>query len=81
MSAIQGAGTSVEMNESLVLAAQRYEKIGYAPMDALHLASAKTGGAQVFLTVDDALLRKARKAHNRVMMRVMNPLEWVGDLE
>jgi predicted nucleic acid-binding protein len=39
--------------------ARRIEKLGFDPFDALHLASAEQGGAGVFLTTDDGLLRRA----------------------
>ncbi len=52
------------------------EFIGYGikPMDALQLASAEKG-AEVFITVDKRLLKKARKIHT-LKVKVFNPIEF-----
>jgi predicted nucleic acid-binding protein len=42
--------------------ARHIEALGFSPFDALHLASAERGGADVFLTTDDDLLRRARRS-------------------
>lgn len=42
-------------------------------MDALHLASAIVGKAEVFLTVDDKLIKSCSKLN--LNMRVINPVE------
>ncbi len=36
------------------------EKLGFKQLDALHLACAERGNADVFLTTDDRLLRRAK---------------------
>lgn len=45
------------------------------PYDALHVASAESAGADVLLTVDDKMIKKARRAHAHV--RLENPVEWL----
>lgn len=60
-------------------AAQRARKIqqqGFSPFDALHLASAEQGLADVFLTTDDALLRRAMRSLGGLRVRVENPVFW-----
>ena len=42
-------------------------------MDALHLASAIVGKAEIFLTVDDKLIKSCSKLN--LNMRVINPVE------
>lgn len=79
MSALHRADKFIDLDESVIEEAERFEKFGLDPLDALHLASAKAGKAQVFLTVDDTLLRKSRKVHNKIGIRVENPLVWIGD--
>jgi predicted nucleic acid-binding protein len=48
---------------------------GMGAYDALHVASAEEGGADVLLTSDDRMIRKARSLGARV--RLENPLEWL----
>lgn len=45
--------------------------------DALHLAFAEAGDADVFLTTDDRLLRKAKQNSNVIKVGVENPAIWL----
>ena len=47
---------------------------------ALHLACAESGGADVFLTTDDKLLHKAAACAERLRVRVENPLVWLKEV-
>ena len=80
-SMITRADTLVKLEDSIIREAERIESMGLTPLDALHVASAKAGKARVFLTVDDALLRKAKKVQDKIGIKVENPLQWIGDLE
>lgn len=51
---------------------------GMRLLDALHLSSAETGGADVFCTCDDALLAKARLLSRGI--RVLSPGECLGEI-
>jgi len=55
--------------------ATELQKWKIAPLDALHLASAENAAADCFLTTDDDLLRKARRAGLKV--KVENPAKWL----
>ena len=61
--------------------ARRLELLGFSPFDALHLASAEPGGADVFLTTDDDLLRRARRSPGSIHIRVENPLSWYEEAQ
>lgn len=52
----------------------RLREKGFAGFDALHLASAEAAGAAVFATCDDRLLRRARRHHRLVQVRVLDPV-------
>ena len=56
------------------------QKLGFDPFDALHLACAEEGGADVFLTTDDDLIRRARRRINEIRTRVMNPVSWYQEV-
>jgi hypothetical protein len=45
--------------------------------DAAHLAFAQAGGTDVFLTVDDRLLRKAQSLRDIGLPVVANPAHWL----
>ncbi len=54
--------------------------LGFRALDALHLACAESGGAGVFLTTDDRLLRQAVRQAGQLKVRVENPLVWLGEV-
>ena len=59
--------------------AQQLEAWNISALDALHLACAECGGADVFLTTDDQLLRKVAAYADQLRIRVENPLTWLRE--
>jgi predicted nucleic acid-binding protein len=57
--------------------ATRLRALGFSGVDALHLACAERGGADVFLTTDDKLLRLALRHVDALKIEVANPLAWL----
>lgn len=55
------------------------ERMGFGVYDSIHLAYAEASGADVLLTTDDALVRRARRLCNEVGVRVANPLIWLKE--
>lgn len=53
------------------------ELSGIAPLDALPLACAETGGAEYFVTSDYGIIKKAKKDQKLVKITVCSPLEFV----
>lgn len=80
--ALLGASTHFEIAvESAVAArAARLCAAGFGNMDALHLACAEAGQADVFLTTDDKLLRLAGRCTDLLTVRVENPLTWLEEV-
>jgi predicted nucleic acid-binding protein len=56
------------------------ERLGFGAFDALHLACAERGAADVFLTTDDDLLRRARRQARVLRIRVENPVSWYQEV-
>ena len=56
------------------------QELGFGTFDALHLASAEQGQADVFLTTDDELLRRAGRYRNELHVRVQNPVSWYREV-
>ena len=52
-------------------------QLGFGSYDALHLAAAEDGRADVFLTTDDRLLRLAWRMAHELRIEVDNPLSWL----
>ncbi|MEH2247225.1 hypothetical protein [Nostoc sp.] len=48
--------------------------------DALHLAFAEAGEADIFLTTDDRLFRKAKQFKNILKIEVENPTIWLMNI-
>ena len=55
---------------------ERLEELGFKGVDALHLACAESGTADVFLTTDDGLLRRAKRDNSHLRVRFENPYAW-----
>ena len=53
------------------------QKLGFKRSDALHLACAESGNADIFLTTDDRLLRRAKRLSSKLYVRAENPYEWL----
>jgi predicted nucleic acid-binding protein len=68
----------------LVLLTAEHEKrarelvvLGFKLMDALQVACAESGRADVFLTTDDQLVRIGRRHKGVLAVQVANPLHWL----
>ena len=66
----------VAIDEDVITRGHEIEKIGLRAMDALHIACAEKS-AEVMLTTDDEIVRKAKK---NVEIAVENPVRWLMDV-
>ena len=53
------------------------EALGFKEYDALHIACAESGKADVFLTTDDDVIDKAKPVRSQLRVRVKNPETWL----
>ncbi len=60
--------------------AQELAKLGFKPLDALHLASAEAGCADYLCTCDDRFLKRA-KAMKALRTKVVSPIDLIGVIE
>jgi predicted nucleic acid-binding protein len=58
---------------------QLLESMGFRGYDSLHIACAEAAGADVLLTTDDALVRRARRLREALGVHVANPLTWLNE--
>ena len=56
------------------------ELLGFKWLDALHIACAESGRADIFLTTDDRMLRRAKRFRLQLRVRVENPYTWLEEI-
>lgn len=57
------------------------EKLGFKPLDALHIACAENGGVDIFLTTDDKLISRATRFNAELLLPVTNPHTWLQQVQ
>lgn len=72
--------SNIELGEKELARAKSLEKLGFVGFDAVHLASAESGKADVFLTTDDRLLKLAKRLATKLHVKVENPLDWIKEI-
>ncbi len=70
----QGATGRVALTAEVSRRARELRAHGLRDLDALHLAVAERGGAEVVLTTDDRFIRAARTLQRASPVRVENPV-------
>jgi predicted nucleic acid-binding protein len=74
------ANIYIQSTKNIDLRAEELMKLNFKFHDALHLAFAEAGDADVFLTTDDRLLRKAKQSHHVFSLEVENPTIWLMNI-
>lgn len=69
--------TKVAIDESITQRAKELMKLNFQLYDAFHIACAETCKADVMLTTDDRLLRRALRFSNVLQVAVENPVIWL----
>ena len=70
----------ITVNNDVEIRAKELEKLGFKSFDALHIACAEKGDADILLTTDDIFLSKALQSRNILKVRVENPLRWLMEV-
>ena len=68
-------GPRVEMSDPVVERARALERFGLRGLDALHIASAEAGEADLLVTTDDRMIRRAARAGSKVRVQLVGPVE------
>jgi len=61
--------------------AKELELLGFKPADAVHVAAAERAKADLLLSCDDRLCRLAKRRQNELQVRIMNPVDWLKEIE
>ena len=77
---IEFASLSIAIGQKELERAEQLQKLGFVGFDAVHLACAESGKAEVFLTTDDRLLKLAKKLAKSINVKVENPLDWMKEM-
>ena len=72
------AKTTIEIEGPIVLRARELTGLGYGPFDSLHVAAGETG-ADVLLTTDDQLRKRAARGLGNPRIPVRNPVLWIKE--
>ena len=56
------------------------ESLGFKWLDALHIACAESGRADILLTTDDRMLRRAKHFRLQLRVPVENPYTWLEEI-
>ncbi|MDM9581536.1 PIN domain-containing protein [Nostoc sp. GT001] len=60
--------------------AAELQKLGFSSYDATHIASAERSQADVFLTTDDRLFKKAQKNFQLINVLINNTVQWLAEV-
>lgn len=71
--------SKIEIGEKELERANELQRLGFIGFDAVHLACAESGKADVFLTTDDRLLKLAKRLAKKLHVTVENPLDWMKE--
>lgn len=75
-----GIETKITLLESDIIRANELENLGFKSFDAMHIACSESANADVFLTTDNKLLKKAERESDNLNIRIANPLSWLTEI-
>ncbi|HLA51184.1 MAG TPA: PIN domain-containing protein [Thermodesulfobacteriota bacterium] len=71
---------SIVVDNDIEKRAIELERMGFKPFDAMHIACAEKGKADVLLTTDDNFIRKALHTKDALKITVKNPVMWLMEV-
>lgn len=77
---ITGAHQTVPVGTIEISRGKQLETLGFKEFDALHIACAESGSADIFLTTDDRLRRAVKRNNVQLRVRVENPYIWFQEM-
>ena len=80
MGVLQDAHQTVSVGAEEDARGKQLEAFGFKPYDALHIACAESGKADVFLTTDDQMLNTAKRHSSLLRVQVENPHTWIQEV-
>ncbi|MGD0464979.1 MAG: PIN domain-containing protein [Tepidisphaeraceae bacterium] len=68
------------LSDDLLDLAETIREMGFDLADAVHLAAAQRLGVEAFVTVDDRVLKRAKRSASRLGVRVIDPMALLEEL-
>ena len=72
------ANVNIKMSDDIINRAKKLMQVNIKPFDALHIASAESINADVFLTTDKRLINASKRTN--LSVRVLNPAIWIMEV-
>lgn len=69
----------LKLTDEIFQRSQVLQSLGIKPADAVHVAAAEVMMADVLLSCDDRLCRKAKRLKKNLKVKVANPLDWLKE--
>src|SRR5262245_42560544 len=73
------ASAMVNMTPAIRNRGRVLERLGFKPIDALHIAAAEHGQAAVLVTCDDGLIKTAQRHAGSLQVKVMSVLHFIAE--
>jgi len=70
------AKEKIKTDERIIKRASELEKLGFQTMDSAHISYAERA-ADIMLTADEGILRKAKTKRNQIYVEIENPVRWL----
>ncbi|HYV34559.1 MAG TPA: PIN domain-containing protein [Gemmataceae bacterium] len=77
---IPTTGAVHQLNATTFSRATELCRLGFKPLDALHVAAAEELNADVLLSCDDQLCRTANRHTGKLAVPVRNPVDWLKEI-
>jgi predicted nucleic acid-binding protein len=74
------ANPIILVTEQILQRAKEVVSLGFKSFDALHIACAESGQANILLTTDDRLLQNAQRHESSLSIQVSNPVIWLMEI-
>ena len=74
------ANEVIQLNYTVIERAKVIKNMGFNTYDALHIACAEQGNADVFLTTDDKILRLYIRHAQNLNVRIENPIKLIREI-
>jgi predicted nucleic acid-binding protein len=71
------ARSNIMVNDRVESRGEDLQNLGFQGFDAIHIACAEIAKADVFLSTDNRLLRRAARYRNSLTVAVENPATWL----
>lgn len=68
---------NIVIDDEIIGRAKELSKMGFKSFDAFHIACAESGQADILLTTDDDLLKKATSHRKLLKVKIKNPVKWL----